>query len=81
MHAGPGRWQDARLPTALELNATTVVAVAIDSASAKVRTGPPNDDAEDYALLMGSVLVFALLTAVMVLTRRVDWFALTSRSS
>lgn len=49
-HLAHGRWQDARRPTALELNATTVVALAIDSASAKVRVGPPNDDAEDYAL-------------------------------
>lgn len=32
--------------------------------------------AEDYALLMGSLLVFALLGAVMVLTRKVDWFKL-----
>ena len=30
---------------------------------------------EDYALLMGSVLVFALLAAVMIFTRRVDWNA------
>jgi len=28
---------------------------------------------EDYALLMGSLLVFGLLAAVMVLTRRVSW--------
>lgn len=49
-HLALGRWQDARLPTASELNATTVIAIAIDSASAKVRVGPPNDDAEDYAL-------------------------------
>ncbi|MCB0061656.1 MAG: pyridoxamine 5'-phosphate oxidase family protein [Caldilineaceae bacterium] len=46
----PGRWQDARRPNAVELKATSVVAVAIESASAKVRTGPPKDDAEDYAL-------------------------------
>jgi inner membrane protein len=31
---------------------------------------------EDYALLMGSLLVFGLLAAVMVLTRRVSWSAL-----
>jgi inner membrane protein len=31
--------------------------------------------ADDYALLMGSTLLFALLAAVMILTRRVDWFA------
>ena len=32
--------------------------------------------ADDYALLLGSILFFALLTVVMVLTRRVDWFSL-----
>lgn len=32
--------------------------------------------AEDYALLMGSLLVFGLLAAVMVLTRRLDWYGL-----
>jgi inner membrane protein len=35
--------------------------------------------ADDYALLMGSLLVFALLTAVMILTRRLDWSSLGSR--
>jgi inner membrane protein len=37
--------------------------------------------AEDYALLMGSLLVFALLGAVMVLTRKVDWFNLGERAA
>lgn len=37
--------------------------------------------AEDYALLMGSLLVFALLAAVMVLTRRVDWFSIGSKET
>ena len=46
----PGRWQDARLPNAVEMKATTVVSLPIDLASAKVRTGPPGDDEEDYAL-------------------------------
>ena len=32
--------------------------------------------ADDYALLMGSVLLFGLLAAVMVLTRDIDWFKL-----
>ena len=32
--------------------------------------------AEDYALLMGSLLVFALLAGVMLLTRKLDWYAL-----
>ncbi|MCP1618957.1 inner membrane protein [Pseudomonas sp. SLBN-26] len=31
--------------------------------------------AEDYALLMGSLLVFGLLACVMVLTRKLDWYA------
>lgn len=46
----PGRWNEARLPTAQELKATTVLAMPIDEASAKVRTGPPKDDEEDYGL-------------------------------
>jgi hypothetical protein len=46
----PGRWDDARQPTGKELKATTVVAMPIESASAKTRSGPPGDDDEDYAL-------------------------------
>lgn len=45
-----GRWRDARKPTRQELDATTVVSITIESASAKVRTGPPIDDEEDYQL-------------------------------
>jgi len=37
--------------------------------------------ADDYALLMGSMLLFALLAVVMILTRRVDWFALGQRDA
>jgi len=46
----PGRWEDARLPNAKELAATSVIAMTIDEATAKMRTGGPNDDAEDYDL-------------------------------
>jgi nitroimidazol reductase NimA-like FMN-containing flavoprotein (pyridoxamine 5'-phosphate oxidase superfamily) len=46
----PGRWQDARPPNALELKQTTVVAVQIESASAKLRSGPPGDEADDLDL-------------------------------
>ncbi len=49
-HIMPGRWADARQPSEKELAATSVVSVAIESASAKVRTGPPGDDKDDYAL-------------------------------
>jgi hypothetical protein len=46
----PGRWADARQPSRRELKATAVVAMPLDSAAAKVRSGPPQDDAEDLAL-------------------------------
>ena len=46
----PGRWNDVREPTEQELRATTVLALPLVEVSAKVRTGPPIDDDEDYAL-------------------------------
>jgi len=46
----PGRWDEIREPTAQELKATMVLAIPIEEASAKIRTGPPVDDEEDYAL-------------------------------
>jgi len=49
-HVMPGRWDDARQPNELEMNATSVVLVEIEEATAKVRTGPPGDEEEDYAL-------------------------------
>jgi uncharacterized protein len=49
-HIVPGRWDDVRAPTDNELKATSVLAIAIEEASAKVRSGGPLDDEEDYAL-------------------------------
>jgi len=49
-HLLPGRWEDARQPNEKELNSTTVVSVKIEEASAKIRTGPPKDEEEDYDL-------------------------------
>jgi nitroimidazol reductase NimA-like FMN-containing flavoprotein (pyridoxamine 5'-phosphate oxidase superfamily) len=49
-HVVPGRWDEVRQPTEQELKSTTVLALALDEVSAKVRTGPPIDDEEDYAL-------------------------------
>lgn len=46
----PGRWDDMRPPTTQEMKATTVCRLDIEEASVKVRTGPPKDDEEDYAL-------------------------------
>ena len=49
-HLAPGRWAEVRPPNGAEMNATAVIALAIESASAKVRTGPPSDEDADYAL-------------------------------
>ena len=49
-HVAPGRWEDSRLPTAKETKGTAILAVSMAEASAKVRSGPPEDDAEDYDL-------------------------------
>lgn len=49
-HLQPGRWEDARQPNDRELGATGVVEMEIETATAKVRSGPPGDDEEDYAL-------------------------------
>lgn len=49
-HIVPGRWTAVRPPTELELKGTSVLSLPISEASAKVRTGPPVDDEEDYAL-------------------------------
>ena len=49
-HVIRGRWNDVREPTEQELRATTVLSLPLAEASAKVRSGPPIDDDEDYAL-------------------------------
>ena len=49
-HVIPGRWNDVREPTEQELKATTVLSLPLVEVSAKVRTGPPLDDEEDYQL-------------------------------
>ena len=49
-HIVPGRWAHVRPPSANELKATAVLALPIEQASAKIRTGPPLDDEEDHAL-------------------------------
>ena len=51
-HIMKGRWDDIRQPTEQELKGTTVLAVPLEEVSAKVRTGGPIDDEEDYALPM-----------------------------
>lgn len=45
----PGRWEHVRPPSAKEMKGTQVLAVPLDEASAKVRTGPPVDDDDDMS--------------------------------
>src|SRR6266851_9397406 len=58
----PGRWDAARQPSRKELAATAVLAVPLAEASVKVRTGPPGDDPEDYALDVWAGVLPAALT-------------------
>lgn len=46
----PGRWDTLRPMNEKEIKATTVLSMPIDEGSAKIRTGPPVDDEEDYTL-------------------------------
>ena len=49
-HIIRGRWAEVREPTDVEMKQTTVLMLPLTEASAKVRTGPPLDDEEDYAM-------------------------------
>jgi nitroimidazol reductase NimA-like FMN-containing flavoprotein (pyridoxamine 5'-phosphate oxidase superfamily) len=49
-HVVPGRWDEVRGPNELEMKQTVVLALPLEEVAAKVRMGPPADDAEDYAL-------------------------------
>jgi nitroimidazol reductase NimA-like FMN-containing flavoprotein (pyridoxamine 5'-phosphate oxidase superfamily) len=49
-HVLPGRWESLRPVNNMELDQTSVLQMDIAEASAKIRSGPPQDDEEDYAL-------------------------------
>lgn len=49
-HVVPGRWAEVRTPDEGELRKTLVLRLPLAEASAKVRTGPPIDDEDDYRL-------------------------------
>jgi len=53
----PGRWETLRPMNEMEIKATTVLAMPIDEGSSKIRTGPPVDDEEDYALPIWSGVI------------------------
>jgi uncharacterized protein len=58
-----GRWGEVRAPSAKELKGTRALAMTLDEASAKVRSGPPVDDEEDYALDVWAGVIPLTLTA------------------
>ena len=62
-HMIPGRWAEVREPNEGELKATLVLRLPLVEASAKVRTGPPLDDEEDYRLPVWAGEVPLRLTA------------------
>jgi uncharacterized protein len=59
----PGRWNDARQPNEKELKATSILRLALTEVSAKMRRGPVEDDAEDYALRVWAGVVPLRLAA------------------
>jgi hypothetical protein len=67
----PGRWEEVRQPTPQEMTATSVISFSISEASAQVRSGPPKDDEEDYALpIWAGVLPLSLTSGAPVADER-----------
>lgn len=62
-HVVPGRWAQCRPVTEKEINGTLVAALSLDESSAKIRTGGPIDDEEDYELPIWAGIVPLELTA------------------
>ena len=70
-HIMKGRWEEIRWPTEQELKATTVLALPLLEVSAKVRTGGPIDDDEDYSLpVWAGVLPLPLVPALPIADAR-----------
>jgi uncharacterized protein len=69
----PGRWEEARQPNEKELKATSILRLELNEVSAKVRIGPPEDDAEDYALgIWAGVLPMELVAREPIRDERCD---------
>lgn len=66
-HMIPGRWDYVREPNERELQQTTVLSVPLKEASAKIRTGQPIDDEDDYDLpIWAGILPLRLSTGTPV---------------
>ena len=61
-HVVPGRWADARQPNEAEIKGTTILAIGLDEASAKIRTGPPKDFDDDMSLPVWAGVIPLALT-------------------
>jgi uncharacterized protein len=69
----PGRWNDARQPNEKELKATSILRLPLTEVSAKIRTGPPEDDAPDYALpIWAGVIPLSLTPCAPIRDERCD---------
>jgi len=72
-HIAPGRWDHIRQPNEKELAATSVLSIPIEEASAKIRTGDPLDDEDDYALpIWAGQVPFAMSTLTPIRDARLD---------
>ena len=68
-----GRWNDARQPNEKELKATSILQLPLREVSAKIRSGPPEDDAEDYALpVWAGVIPLSLTPGAPIREERCD---------
>jgi len=69
----PARWNDARQPNEKELKATSILRLPLTEVSAKIRTGPPEDDAPDYALpIWAGVIPLQLVPGAPIRDERCD---------
>ena len=59
----PGRWDEARHPNEKEDRGTKLLAIELDEASAKVRSGPPGDDDDDMELDIWAGVIPIAVTA------------------
>jgi nitroimidazol reductase NimA-like FMN-containing flavoprotein (pyridoxamine 5'-phosphate oxidase superfamily) len=72
-HIIPGRWADVRQPNEKELKATLVMRLPLTEVSAKIRTGPPIDEEEDYRLpVWAGVLPLELVPGVAIRDPKCD---------
>lgn len=72
-HVVRGRSAEVRAPNDVELRQTLVLALPLEEASAKIRTGGPVDDEEDYALpVWAGVLPLRLIPGAPVADERVS---------